>query len=147
MLIEINIIMSEKINIIISTSTASVESCQIKILQKIYIKSRERVVIQSIYIKQFVIILSHFEIYISVHHAALPDRNFFFEPDQSQLLLYTHLVNVFMTAVIVKNDFNQIIKILRNLRLKIVQKADFDNCYYIISEKVDVVELTTRRLK
>lgn len=146
-LIDINIIISKKTDIIVFISSTFIENCQIKISLKIRIKNEERVITQSIYIKKSVIIPSRFEIHIFVHYIILSNRIFFFEPDQNQLFLYIYLVNVFIITIIIKNNFDQIVKISRNLRLKTIQKADFDNCYHIIFEKIDIIELIIRRPK
>lgn len=52
-----------------------------------------------------------------------------------------------MNFVIAKNSSDQAVKIPRNLRLGTLQEADFDNSFYVIEERSDVVELATRRLK
>lgn len=82
-----------------------------------------------------------------MHHASLPDRDFFFKPDQGELSLYAHLVDSSFTAVIAKNDSDHAVKIPRNLRLSTVQEANFDNYYHITSGQSDVAELATRRPK
>lgn len=110
-------------------------------------RNKGRAVVHSVHAKRSIIIPPRSEAHIPVHHTSLPDRDFFFEPDQSQLSLYAHLVDAFMTAVIAKNDSDQAVKVPRNLRLGTVQEADFDNCYHITSGKADVAELATRRPK
>lgn len=147
MLIGMDIIMPEKIDVIVSTSSASIGSCQVEMPLEIRARNKGRAVVHPVHAKRSVIIPPRSEAHISIHHASLSDRDFFFEPDQSQLSLYAHLIDAFMTAVIAKNDSNQAVKVSRNLRLGTVQEADFDNCYHITSGKADVAELTTRRPK
>ena len=70
---------------------------------------------------------------ILVYHASLSNRNFIFEPDELNLILYTYLVNFLMHFILIKNNLDRAIEISRNFHLDIIQKANFDNYYYIIS--------------
>lgn len=82
-----------------------------------YARDNGRLVLQLVYAKQSFIIPSRSESYISVHYASLFDRDFFFEPVDSLLSLYTYLVDAFIIIVIVKNDTDFVVKVFRNLRL------------------------------
>ena len=142
-LININIIISEKIDILTSQAKVEINNYNINVFIKIRI--RDRVVVHSMYIKKFIIISPHTQLAISIYHVNLSTRDFFFEPDQLNLILYAHFVDSSLLAILTKNDLNQYVKILRNLRLDIIQKADFDNCYHIIFGKGNVVEFVNRR--
>lgn len=148
MLIGMDIMVPEKIDIIISKSIAHIGSCQgVDMPLEIRPRSVGCAVSHPIHAKQSIIVPPRSETHIPVHHASLPDRDFFFEPDKSQLSLYAQLVDASMTSIIAKNDSDQAVKVPRNLRLGTVQEADFDNCYHITTGKADVAELATRRPK
>lgn len=82
-LIDINIIISEKIDIIVSIFSIFIKSYQVKMPLEIYIKNSKRVIIYLVYARRSIIILSRFEIYILIHYIFLLDRDFFFELDQN----------------------------------------------------------------
>ena len=67
---------------------------------------RDRLMLHLIYIKQFIIISSYFQIFILVHYISLLNRDFFFEFDQGSFLLYTHFIDTFINFVITKNNFD-----------------------------------------
>ena len=142
-LININIIISKKINILTFQAKAEIDNYDINVFIKIRI--RDRAVVHSMYIKKFIIISPHIQLAISIHHINLLIRDFFFEFDQLDLTLYAHFVDSSLPAILTKNDSNQYVKISKNLRLDTIQKADFDNCYHIIFRKRDVVEFINRR--
>ena len=147
MLIGMDIMVPEKIDIITSTSSAFIGSCQVKMPLEMLARGNGRSVLQPVHAKQSLIIPPRSELHIPVHHASLPDRDFFFEPDSSPLSLYAHLVDASMTAVITKNDTDYAVQVPRNMKLGTIQEADFDNCYYITEGKADVAELATRHPK
>ncbi|KAK3166669.1 hypothetical protein OEA41_009794 [Lepraria neglecta] len=99
--------------------------------------------------KEFTAVTAPREVYIidNLKAKILIDRDFLFEPEEYELSLYTHLVDLSLTAVVAKNDSDYSVKIPRNLRLRTVQEANFDNCYYITSGQYNVAELATRRPK
>ena len=142
-LININIIILEKINILTFQAKIEIDNYNINVFIKVRIKGR--VVVYSIYIKKFIIISSHIQLIISIYHVNLLIRDFFFELDQLNLTLYAHFVDFSLLAILIRNDLNQYIKILKNFRLDTIQKADFDNCYHITFGKRDVVEFANRR--
>ena len=146
LLIGMDIMVPEKIDILASQAKADIGSCQTSV--PIEVRTRGgRAVTHPVHVRKSIIIPPRSEAQIPVHHVTLPDRDFFFEPEQSQLSLYAHLVNASMTAVLAKNDSDQAVKVPRNLRLGTVQEADFDNCYHVTSGQEDVAELATRRPK
>ena len=138
-----NIIISEKIDILTFQVKVEIDNYNINVFIKI--RTKGRVVVHSMYIKKFIIISSHTQLTISIHYINLSNRDFFFESDQLNLTLYTHFVDSSLHAILTKNNSNQYIKIFRNLRLNTIQKADFDNCYHITFEKKKVVDFINRR--
>ena len=142
-LINMNIMILEKIDILTSQAKVEIDNYDINVF--IEVRIRGYVVVHSMYVKKFIIISPHTQLAISIHHVNLSIRDFFFEPDQLNLTLYAHFVDSSLSAILIRNNSNQYIKIFRNLRFGIIQKADFDNCYHIIFGKRDVVELANRR--
>ena len=68
-----------------------------------------------------------------------------FEPSDSTLSLYAHLVDSSVPTVLAKNDTDIAITVPRNHRLGTVYDTDFDNCYLISQEdQADAVSLATR---
>ena len=57
---------------------------------------------------------------ILIYHASLSNRDFIFELDELNLILYTYLVDFLMHFILIKNNSNRVIKISRNFRLKII---------------------------
>ena len=145
MLIGMDIMVPEKIDIILSTSSAHIGSCQVEIPLEMRARGNGQSVLQPVHAKQSLIIPPRSETRIPVHHASLPDRDFFFEPAETPLSLYAHLVDASMTAVVAKNDTDYAVKVPRNLRLGTIQEANFDNCYHITEGQADATELATRR--
>ena len=144
LLIGMDIMVPEAIDIIASKSIASVGSCQIDI--PIEVKSAGRTIRQPVHAKRSVTVPPRSETQIAVHHASLPDRDFMFEPDNSPLSLYAHLVDASMSAILAKNESDVPIKIPRNQRLGTIYDTDFDNCFQVSPEaEQDVRELATRR--
>ncbi len=145
MLIGMDFMVPEKIDILASKSAAWIGSCGVEI--PLEMRTRGRPVLHPIHAKKSTIIPPHSQASVPVHHASLPDRDFFFEPDQGPLSLYAHLADASMNFVIAKNSSDQAVKIPRNLRLGTLQEADFDNCFHVTEGRSDVAELATRRPK
>ena len=103
-LININIIISEKIDILTFQAKAEIDNYNINVFIKMRI--RDRVVVHSMYIKKFIIISPHTQLAISIHFVNLSNRDFFFEPDQLDLTLYAHFVDSSLYAILTKNNSN-----------------------------------------
>ena len=82
---------------------------------------------------------------VAIHHLALPERDFLFEPCDTNLSIYAGLVDNHISSVLVKNESEKPIKVPRNMRLGEVIEAEFDGCYHISSGQEEVAELATRR--
>ena len=72
---------------------------------------KDRSIFYLIYAKQFTIVSFRSEIQISIYYIFLLNRDFFFKFNNNQLLFYVYFVNIFIIFVIVKNKFDQIVKI------------------------------------
>ena len=142
-LIGMDIMVPEDIDIIVTRSIASIGSCKVEV--PIEVKSVGKTVRLPVHAKQTTVIPARSEGQIPVHHAALPDRDFLFEPSDSLLSLYAHLVDSSVPAVLAKNDTDVAVTVPRNHRLGTVYDTDFDNCYLVSQEdQADAINLATR---
>ena len=142
-LININIVILEKIDILTSQAKAEINNYNINVFIKIRIK--DRAVVHLMHIKKLIIISPHIQLTIPIYYFNFLNRDFFFELDHLDSILYAHFVDSFLHAILIKNNSNQHVKILKNLHLNTIQKADFDNCYYITFEKKNVVKFINHR--
>ena len=78
-LININIIILKKINILTSQAKIEIDNYNINVFINVRIK--DYVVVYSIYVKKFIIISPHTQLTISIHYINLSNRDFFFEFD------------------------------------------------------------------
>ena len=86
---------------------------------------------------------------IFIHHLIdelLVNRDFLFEFDESNLILYVHIVDANIKIVLIINDSNNVVKISRNFRLNKLIEFDFSQIYHL-NENENVVELTKRKFK
>ena len=145
-LVGMDIMVPEQIDILASQSKASIGSCGTTVSIEMRARSG-RAVSHPVHVKKSLVVPPHSQVQIPIHHhnGSLPDRNFFFEPDELNLTLYAHLVDLSTIAILAKNDLDRAVQILRNFRLGTIQEADFDNCYHIISGQEDTVDLASCR--
>ena len=76
----------------------------------------------------------------------LVNRDFLFEFDESNFILYVHIIDVDIKIVLIINDSNSVVKISRNFRLNKLVEFDFSQIYHL-DENENVVELTKRKSK
>lgn len=104
MLIEMNIIIPKKINIIVSQSKVIINNYKISMLIEVRIKDRP--ISHSVYIKKSIIIPSHFQAQLAIHHASLLDQDYFFESEQLDLTLFAHFIDSSLSAILIRNNSN-----------------------------------------
>ena len=142
-LISMDVMVPENIDIIVTRAIASIGSCKVEV--PIEVKSVGKTVRLPVHAKQMIVIPARSEAQIPVHYATLLDRDFLFEPMDSMLSLYAHLVDSSVPAVLAKNDTDVAITVPRNHRLGTIYDTDFDNCYLVAQEDhIDAVSLATR---
>ena len=86
---------------------------------------------------------------ILIHHFVdelLVNRDFLFESDESNLILYVHIIDVDIKTVLTINDSNSAVKISRNFRLDKLIELNFSQTYHL-DEDENVVELIKRKSK
>ena len=44
--------------------------------------------------------------------------------------MFAYLVDYKMSAILIRNDFNSSIQILKKLKLGYIQELDYDHCFY-----------------
>lgn len=92
MLIENNLIDFEKIVIDVASKFAHIDNCDVIVNLKV--KITRIVVHERIYVKKVVNVLLRSKITISIHYTSISkDRNFLFESNELNLLLYAYLIN------------------------------------------------------
>ena len=70
-------------------------------------------------------------------------RDFLFEfKEESYLLLYAYLVDSFLLVILIRDNSNLIIKILRNYCIRIIVEAYFNSYYHTFSK--NVIDLIAR---
>ena len=130
MLIDNDIIDSEQFIIDMKIKQTTIENIDVSI--SIEVKSAKTSLQRLIHLKKIVIISSHIEMIISVHNVNLSvSRDFLFESENSKLVMYVHLIDVSITAILIRNDKNIFVKISRNYRLDRVFELDFSNVFHI----------------
>ena len=77
MLININIIILEKIDIIASQSKVIINNYNISIFIEVRIKDRS--ISHPVYAKKIIIISSHFQAQLAIYHVSLSNRDYFFK--------------------------------------------------------------------
>jgi hypothetical protein len=147
MLIENDILESEKIFIDDSNSKTIIVSCN-KMIISIKIRTLVRKMInKTLHVRIITIISSHSMITISIHSFKLSsNRDFLFESANLDLTMYAHTIDIIIDAIVTKNDFNLVIKISRNARLEIATEILYSNAFLVESHDIaNYVERKSRR--
>jgi len=133
MLVEMNIMKSEQINIIISKQQIIIDICQnAVILIEVCLQSSPIKCI--IHVKFNIVISPHIKQPISVHHIRhLPEQDFLFElKDSLNLVLYAHMIDFSLSAIITQNESDQPISIRHNQRLGHLTELNYEECYHVV---------------
>ena len=148
MFIDNDVIVSENVVLDLIKKQALIDNCDVIIA--LDVRSRVNHVQQrSIHVKKIIVLSSRSQMIIFIYHLVdelFVNRDFLFEFDESNLILYVHIVDVDIKVVLIINDSNSVIKISRNFRLDRLIELDFSQVYHL-DEDEDVVELTRRRFK
>ena len=145
MLIDNDIIESEQFIIDMKIKQTIIENIDVSI--SIEVKSTKTSLQRVIHLKKTAIISSHIEMIISVHNVNLfVFRDFLFESKNTKLIMYVHLIDVSITAILIRNDKNVSVKISRNYRLDRVFELDFSNVFHI-EESDDVRHFAIKKSK
>ena len=126
MLINNNIITLKNIVIDTQKQQTNIRNCNVIALLKIKFKT---IYVQqhSIYVKKIVVLSLYIRLIVVVHNFfdnLFIDRDFFFEFNDIEFILYVYLVDFFIKIILITNNTNQFIKISRNFRLKKLVKLN-----------------------
>lgn len=106
-----------------------IESCRVTV--PIDARQRGQFLTRRLLPSQKTVVPPHLEAMISLVPLALPDnRDFLFYPaTQANLTLFTHLVDHETSKVLVRNNSNQTIQVLRRHRLDHIVNIAYENCF------------------
>ena len=102
---------------------------------------------KSMHIKKTIIVSSQSEMIISIHYLVdniFNDRDYLFESNETELILYAHLMNTFIEVILVRNDDKQVVKISRNYRLDYFIEFDYSNAFFVNDDNADLVMKASR---
>lgn len=144
MLIGNDIITPEGIVMDTRKQEANIRSCGVTV--PLEVRSRASHAQQRpIHAKKAVVLPPRAQLAVAVHDLSggLPaDRDFLFEPDDTELTLYAHLVDSSTKAILATNNTDQPVKIPRNFRLGKLVELDYPHAFQVQGE--DAVELAAR---
>ena len=144
MLIDNDIIVFESIVTDVDKQKITIRNCDITILMKIRFRVTH-VQQRSIHAKKIIILSSRAQLIIVVHNLfdeLFVNRDFFFEFDDIEFILYAHFVDFFIKIILITNNTNVSIKISRNFRLKKFVELNYFNVFHV--DEQNVIELTVR---
>ena len=133
MLIENDIIVSKEIFVNIINRIINIRSCDVIVSLNVRFKTTH-VQQRFIHVKKIIVLSSRTQLIVVVHDFfddLLFDRDFLFESDDNEFIFYAHLVDFFIKIILITNNTNQTIKILRNYRLKKLVKLDYFHVFQI----------------
>ena len=142
---EIHFVDNLKINMFLNNDIIEFENFVIDIIKKhaminnidiiISLKIRffKLTIQRFVHFKKIIVISSHVEMIVVVHHAELSiTKDFLFESnDNFNFILYAHLVDAFIKSIIVRNDKEFPVMISRNFRLDKISEIDFFSDFHI----------------
>lgn len=131
MLIGNNILAPENFVLNIGLGHAVVRSCGVKITMKA--KQRGQFLKRKLLAENDGVVSPHFEAMIPILSVSLPDdRDFLFHPaTQTNLTLYTHIVDHETTKVLVRNTSDRPLRISRQQKLGHIVDIHYDNCFLV----------------
>ena len=118
-------------NIVIDIVKKLIFINNIKVIIALKIRSIKNVVQRSIHLRKTIIISFYVEITVSVNYLNLSKfKNFLFKSNNNlNIFIYAYLINVFISIVIVRNNKNVLVKILKNFRFEQMSEINFLNVF------------------
>ena len=130
MLIDNDFFDPEEFIIDIEGKSAAIESCEIKITLKI--QPKESYVRKIVHAQQDVMLQSGEERLIAIKANISEERDFFFESEsKTNFIMCSHILDVSIKKILIKNEINHLIKMSRRYRLGQIFEIDCDNCFQI----------------
>ena len=146
MFIKNNLIESKEININIMIKLIYIKNYDVIIA--LNVKSSRIVIQTSIYARKIILTFLYIKIIllIYINDIVLNNRNFLFEFDNLNVLLYVYLININFKNIFVKNNNNKTIQISRNYRINRMIKLNFSNVFQMhVDENNDVAKLAMKK--
>ena len=132
MLIENDILKSEKFYINLENNIVYIDNCDIFVF--VNVKRRSSSQNHLIHIIKITVISPRSKIAIFIHHILndiFNDRNYLFESEKLNLIMYAHFMNAIIKVVLIRNDTKQVVQIFRNTRLDRLMKMNYFNVFHI----------------
>ena len=146
MLIDNDILELEKFFIDLDKDEAYIDSCNIIVF--IEVQRRFNNFIQRfVHIKATIVILSKSKIIVNIHHLVnviLRDRDFLFESNELNLIIYAYMMNIIIETILIRNDKDQSIRIFKNLRLDKLIEINYSNIFHTNTNVDDVINLVRK---
>ena len=139
-LIENDVLKSELIDVSIFKKSIYIESCDVTIFIRIQTKAR----VTSMHTIKSVIVSSQTKLTIFIHNIVVSNCDYIFELENTNFAIYAHVVDANIKIILIKNDFNSIVKIFRNFRLENLMKMNYSNACLM---NFSVAEFALKRLK
>ena len=151
-----------KINIFFNNDITNIEKFIINMTKKrviinnietfivLNIRSFKIAIQRLIHLRKIIDVFSYVEIIISIYNFILSNsENFLFESNNDlKLSMYVYFVDAFTFFIIIRNEQNVSIQILKNYRLNRISKFDFSNVFYIDdSNENNVRHLIVKKFK
>ena len=146
MLIENDLLNSKNFIIDIEKKSTTIENCEINISLKI--QSKESYIRKIVHAQNIVVLLSSEKQLISIKIKIFENRNFFFESDaNANFTMCSHILNTNTKQILIKNEFVNIVKVSRRIRLNQISKMNCDNCFQISETDMTVKSFKKNKLK
>ena len=128
MLLNNDVIESEKIDVNISNKSIYIDSCEVIVSLEV---RTSRVIVQiSIHARKITVIFSHNELILSMHYIIVSfDRDYLFELNELNLSFYAYLIDSIFKHIVVRNEDSQVVHIFRNCRVDHMIEIDFINVF------------------
>ena len=144
-LIETDVIDAKNITINVVKKTIRINNCNVTILIEIRFSS-STVDHKLIHLRKTITVPSKSKLAIEIHSLTLFDRDFVFESNElSYLTTYAHMIDDFIKTIMIRNDSELSIQILRNHRLDIVVELKYFNVYHISHNQNEIRHLAARQ--
>ena len=142
------IINFKKIFIDFDKNIARINNCNVIIFIKM--RNFNKTIFKSVHLQKIIIISSRSKISILMHHFDMSNsRDFLFELNKIfYIIVYVHVIDIIINAMILRNDFDKLIQISRNHRFDQFSELNFSNVFKIdVIKKNDVYDLAVKHSK
>ena len=148
-LIDIDVIDAENIIIDIESKIARIDNYNVIISIEVCNSQAEIAMQKLVHLRKTIIVSSHSKLTIEIHNFNVSDKDFLFESDEILFLtVYAHMIDISIKAIVMRNDFDQVVQIFRNQRLERLIELEYLNAYLIDQDETNELrELAVRQSK